>query len=212
MKRFLMAFAPLAVIAAAAVSVASGTPSPGCPRRSLMAGKLAGLAVLVTALVAAVALGVTAGSARAVPIPPCVVIDDGGHCAPLGLMSPDYGAVTNTGSWDAADGRHCYNGHDYWIRGGSGYDRDLHAYASWCANAGQSQIVSFSVSFLTQTSTFCHLSSAVESPTYSGGIGSSWITKLYSAHFSCATPWPGGYNDTVQFKVRYGTHGLHYFP
>ena len=54
----------------------------------------------------------------------------------------------------------------------------------------------------------------VDSATYpvALSIGSSWITKLYAAHFSCATPWPGGYNDTVQFKVRYGTHGLHYFP
>jgi hypothetical protein len=37
------------------------------------------------------------------------------------------------------------------------------------------------------------------------------MTKHYEQHYSCVMPWGFSMSDTVQFNVRYGTHGLHYF-
>jgi hypothetical protein len=164
--------------------------------------------ILVTAaaLVAAACVGV--GSARAVE-PGCVIIDDGGHCAPPGYLNPNGGSTATEPEFQGAEGRRCYRGWDAWYRGSTGYGRGLTINATWCSNSGRNYLVSFSFGREQPHQWLC-TPSDFSSYTVSGGISRSWITKHYEIHYSCMTPWFFPISDRIWFNVRYGTYGLHY--
>jgi hypothetical protein len=170
---------------------------------------------LLLAIIAALCVGISgAGSSQAVPMPSCVVIDDSGHCAPPGAYDPGPVVSSDNGAtWDAADGRHCYqtgqNG-DRWYRGSLTYGRGLTIRAQWCANPGQSALVSFAYQPEFPHQTSCSPSNFASS-IVSGGIGYSWVTRHYEVNYHCQTIWPFGFSDRVWFNVRYGTYGAHYF-
>jgi hypothetical protein len=170
--------------------------------------------MLIALVLGAAGFALLGGTTTAKAILYSCQVDDNGNCV---TMPPEYSSPNNsfTGSlsgWDAADGRHCYNtaSGDGWTRGSSAYHRELDVYATWCANNGRSQLVSFSFGYGMPHGFLCSPGTPY---TYvvSGGIGSSWITRHYEISYSCTTPLGFSISDRLSFNLRYGTYGAHYF-
>lgn len=127
---------------------------------------------------------------------------------------PNFGTTDSVSDigLDSTRTKHCFstaNSGDGWTRGGWIYKRDLWVKASWCANAGQSQLVSFGIAPSWPAGAGCN-GSNFRHDTWSGGIGYSWISVRYQIDWVCYPPWGIPFHDQTWFIVRYGTYGAHY--